>query len=68
MKTQKNKQSIESLVAKINSLKFKDQKNSGKNESSIDGKKKYLLRKEKKLQRILSNKDQAQLSAGKETI
>ena len=59
MKTQKNKQSIESLVAKINSFKFEDQKNSYKNESSIDGKKKYLLRKEKKLQRILNNKEQS---------
>ena len=57
MKTQKNKQSIESLITKINLLKVEEQKDSNENKSSSKGKERYLLKKEKKLQRIANRQD-----------
>lgn len=53
MKSEKNKQELESLIKKIDALKFNDKNSIDKNKSISNGKEKYLLRKEKKLQRIL---------------
>ena len=53
MKSEKNKKELESLIRKIDALKFNDKNSIDKNISTSNGKEKYLLRKEKKLQRIL---------------
>ena len=53
MKSEKNKQELESLIRKIDALKFNDKNSIDKNKSTSNGKEKYLLRKEKKLQQIL---------------